>query len=118
MLEASKVETLYGMQNIDEEKQAALLAENEKAIAATLAAKAKSGKKGKKNYERGAGIDDATLVTVDALRWIATIFDDRTTLEGPADGRLIVTSTEAPMGEDGVLLADIERTWIRRASRR
>ena len=47
---------------VDEEKQAALLAENEKAIAATLAAKAKSGKKGKKNYERGAGIDDATLV--------------------------------------------------------
>ena len=61
MMEASKVETLYGMQNVDEDAQAKLLAEQERAIAETL--KARSGKKKKGSYEsRGAGVSDATLV--------------------------------------------------------
>jgi hypothetical protein len=63
MKEATKVETLYGMQNVDEDAQAKLLAEQEAAIAATLKARAASGKKKKGSYEsRGAGVSDASLV--------------------------------------------------------
>jgi hypothetical protein len=57
-LEASKVETLYGMENIDEKVAAELLARTEEKIADTIKSKTKKGK----NYERGAGVDDASLV--------------------------------------------------------